>query len=389
MKKPLTILLLGYDWRDIYTTQPHEVLQKLRRDHLNPDYNHFFTINWSHVKYHKKISEHLETVHLKARFAWCRPLYDMITMLYVPIILRKYKCKPDIVIAYDFPMIISSWYPRIFLNSKSILFLTNLPRDLAKTRSHSFLSLIYHIAAEFIGKRLIDYVCVINETTRDYIRSRGIADSKIHLISPNTISRDKHLIENVSKGTIRKKYGISEEKKILLTVGRMEPEKNFAKLITLFSKLSDTSHILLIVGYGSEEQKLKQLVSSLGLEKRVIFAGQIQREEIWDYYSDSDIFILLSNSEALGLVFWEAMYMHVPVIGSPVGGILETIGSDGERGYLWDEKEGIESLEHKITTALQSMTSNAMKERAHQYIVERIQHAQTINDIVKLHDEHL
>ncbi len=382
MKKPLNILLLSYDWRDLYATDPAEVVQKLNRDYLNPEFNHFFAVNWSHKKYYKKLSENIETVHLKARFPRVRPLYDMLMFFYIPFILKKHSFVPDVVIAYDFPMIVSSFYPRLFMKSTSVLFLTNLPRDLAKTRSHSIFSVIYHGCSEFIGKRILQYVFVINETTRSYITSLGISDKKIHSFSPNTITRDKEFISKVTQGFIRTKYTISPDKKILLTVGRMEPEKEFSKLIKVFAELNDPSLILIIVGYGSEESKLRQLVGELGIETRVIFAGQVQREEIWNYYHDSDIFILLSSSEALGLVFWEAMYMKVPVIGTPIGGIKETIGSDGERGYLWDEKEGIEILRDNIKNALAPM-STAIKERAYKYVSDRINQTKTINDIIE------
>jgi glycosyltransferase involved in cell wall biosynthesis len=88
---------------------------------------------------------------------------------------------------------------------------------------------------------------------------------------------------------------------------------------------------------------------------------------------DADCFVLLSKSEALGLVFWEAMYMNVPVIGRPVGGIVETIGKDGERGFLWDAKDGTEAFKNKLERAIRKDPDvQAMTVRAREYVQRKI-----------------
>ena len=94
--------------------------------------------------------------------------------------------------------------------------------------------------------------------------------------------------------------------------------------------------------------------------------------------------MLLSYSEGLGLVFWEAMYMRVPVIGSPVGGIKETIGENGERGLFWDESYGVEDIAKKIKIVFDEGPGiSEMKRRAHLYVSEKIKQRLSINDILK------
>ena len=71
-------------------------------------------------------------------------------------------------------------------------------------------------------------------------------------------------------------------------------------------------------------------------------------QTLWNYFYDADIFMLLSQSEGLGLVFWEAMYARVPVIGSMASGILETIGADGFAGFLIKDQEDTSAVSAKI-----------------------------------------
>ena len=80
---------------------------------------------------------------------------------------------------------------------------------------------------------------------------------------------------------------------------------------------------LLVVGGGSEEDNLKNLVKELKLEDRVIFTGNIERTEVPKYREVIDIFVGPSRSEGLGNAFLSAMAQRTPVIATQVGGIAD------------------------------------------------------------------
>ena len=217
---------------------------------------------------------------------------------------------------------------------------------------------------------------------KKYTESLGVESSKIKIFSCDTIRRDFQFIENSVKGKVREQYSITPDKKIILSIGRLEAEKDFPRLFHILSHLNE-KFILIILGEGSLLSDFRSMVKEMGLEKRVIFAGLVARENLWNYYLDADVFILLSKSEALGLVFWEAMYMGVPCIGSMAPGIAETIGSDGERGFLVKEKEEMVSISEKIN---QCVTSNEMiaemKKRARDYVEVQMKNNLSINDLL-------
>ena len=90
---------------------------------------------------------------------------------------------------------------------------------------------------------------------------------------------------------------------------------------------------LLIVGGGPEEQKLKQLAKDLDIKDEVEFLGQVPADRVPEYLLNADIFVRASRSEGLGSSFLEAMAAGLPVIGTPVGGIVDFL-KDGETGLL-------------------------------------------------------
>jgi len=79
----------------------------------------------------------------------------------------------------------------------------------------------------------------------------------------------------------------------------------------------------LILGIGPDEEMLKNLAKSEGVEERVKFLGQISHAEMPKYLKASDIFIRASRSEGMGISFVEAFAAGVPVIATQVGGIAD------------------------------------------------------------------
>ncbi|MDP2648744.1 MAG: glycosyltransferase, partial [bacterium] len=102
-------------------------------------------------------------------------------------------------------------------------------------------------------------------------------------------------------------------------------------------------------------------------------AGLKNRRDIWKYYKDADAFALVSKTEGIGLVFWEAIIAGVPVIGRPVGGVKETIGEDGLRGFLWDSADGADAFRERLERCFRKDADvRAMMERAGAFVRERL-----------------
>lgn len=376
-KKPLSIFLLNCDWRDMFDTSHEEFKDKLQRDQLGGDINSFFIFSWARTNYFKT-RENCTSLHKKTSLDVFRPILDLWTIPAVLFYLFKNKPKHDVWICYDFGFVPTLWLAQKIWGGKLVMCLNNQPRVYSKTRKFGEVKSAYSWLVEKLFSGFVWHFFTINQTMKDYIKALGISESKISVFSMNTIERDRKFIEKAQKGIIRKKYGIPDSHKIILTVARLEAEKNYPKLLELFAGLGE-GYSLIALGRGSMLEQLKEQARLLGISERIFFPGFVHRDEIWNYYADADVFVLISKAEALGVVFWEAMYMNVPIVGSDVEGIVETIGKDGDKGRIWKDKMGQQGFNEILTTIT---SKQDMVQRAKKYVEEKISNRIIINDIV-------
>ena len=125
------------------------------------------------------------------------------------------------------------------------------------------------------------------------------------------------------------------KEKIIVTVGRLEEQKNQVLLIEAFKEFLDyeKDYQLLIYGEGREKGKLLSLVENLGLSNSVIFKGKV--DDIQFEIKDATMFILTSNYEGMPNALIEAMALGLPCISTdcPCGGPREII-TNMENGIL-------------------------------------------------------
>ena len=127
------------------------------------------------------------------------------------------------------------------------------------------------------------------------------------------------------RARLRRKVGVKPDDLVIGSVGHLEGHKGHRHLINAFRRILETNpHArLLLVGGGRLRANLEKLTKSLGVERRVTFAGV--RRDVPRLLSLMDLFVLPSLNEALGLAVIEAMASGVPVVASDVGGIPEVV----------------------------------------------------------------
>ncbi|MBD3249272.1 glycosyltransferase [Candidatus Woesearchaeota archaeon] len=153
-----------------------------------------------------------------------------------------------------------------------------------------------------------------------------------------------------------KKYEL-EDKKVLMTISRLEKRKNHESVIRLMPKLLKKYDVkYLILGEGDEKENLKDIVSELKLENHVEFLGKVSQDELNDYYNLCDIFVMPNidingDTEGFGIVFLEANACGKPVIGGDKGGVTSAI-KNGYNGFLVDGRDE-EEIYNKISLLLE------------------------------------
>ena len=106
---------------------------------------------------------------------------------------------------------------------------------------------------------------------------------------------------------------------IVLSMGRLQPEKNYRGLIRAFARVAKTHDeaMLLIVGSGPERDRLLMLARSLDIEKRVKILPWAR--DVVSYYKTCDVYVQPSLYEGWGLSVVEAMASGAPIIMTDVG----------------------------------------------------------------------
>ncbi|UDM32447.1 glycosyltransferase family 4 protein [Lentilactobacillus laojiaonis] len=133
-------------------------------------------------------------------------------------------------------------------------------------------------------------------------------------IIPTGINVDKFTTKG--KDDIRKKYSISHDQPLMLSLSRLSFEKNISGLIALFPSILKQlpNTVLMIVGDGPSKDDLERQVKVSNLEQNVIFTGEINNELVNSYYQAADVFASTSSSESQGLTYIEAMASGLPVV---------------------------------------------------------------------------
>jgi glycosyltransferase involved in cell wall biosynthesis len=179
--------------------------------------------------------------------------------------------------------------------------------------------------------------CVISVSTelRSQLTRYLPADKVVTIYNGIDLER---VFSPFSVSEAKQRLGIPVECWVLGTVGRLDPVKRLDIFLAAAQQIvaSQPNARFVIAGEGQEEQRLRELARSLRLQDHVLFLGY--RADIYDVLRAMDIFVLCSDHEGLPMALLETLYLGVPVVARPVGGVTEVI-QDGVNGVLVDSAE--------------------------------------------------
>lgn len=196
------------------------------------------------------------------------------------------------------------------------------------------------------------YVC--NERTRQVlINDFGRDKDSVETLYIG-VDHEKYNAEHVESGVIRNRFGIENNRKIVLFPCRMHPQKRpfFMLEVAGQVKRQMPGIAIIAVGDGPQLEELQETAQKKQLEGTVYFAGRA--ENMLPYYKDANLTMICSLKEGLALTAYESLSMGVPVISSDVGGQKELI--DQAVGRIiplgQDEEKDLDNRdfsEHEIT----------------------------------------
>lgn len=153
---------------------------------------------------------------------------------------------------------------------------------------------------------------------------------------------------------------------VFVSVGRLEEQKGYDRLIDAHKKLIEEGflHSILIVGKGSQEEKLKNKIVDYEIQNTCFLLGF--DENPFKYIKNAAWFISSSYFEGFSSVIREAVLLETPIIATDCSGVKEVLGENSEYGILTENtSEGIyKGLKKAISTPdIQKLYKEQIKKR--------------------------
>ena len=206
--------------------------------------------------------------------------------------------------------------------------------------------LVYY-PIERLCAHFTDVIITINQ--EDYRRASGWNVCEVKYVPGIGVDTQVAIISAEERRRVREEFGFTDRDFVFMSTGQVSVRKNHEVIIKALSKIDDPSVKYLIVGFGEEEARLKQMAKALGVEQRVVFAGY--RGDVKQLLKVVEAFAFPSLQEGLPVALMEAMAAGLPIVCSRIRGNVDLV-EDGQGGYLFDahDTDGFVSGMRKIIT---------------------------------------
>ena len=178
-------------------------------------------------------------------------------------------------------------------------------------------SLRRRLLERLVAPCLTAHVAVGDRSAGEVARFMGVPRSSIRTIHNGVPELDVEPLPRHTDGPV------------IGSLGRLDEQKGFDVLVRALAELPDVTAV--VVGEGSERDRLVQLGERLGVSEQLVLPGW--SDEARRYLTAFDVFVLPSRFEGFPLVVVEAMLAGLPVVATDVGSVSEAL-LEGETGVL-------------------------------------------------------
>ena len=280
--------------------------------------------------------------------------------------------KPEYLIAHliiSLPLTVMSLFSN---KTKLVIRISGLPR----------LNFFRKVYWKLFGKIVYKVTCPTISTLEN-LKSLNIFDSdKLHLLYDPVISP-----KEIVKKKLEKVESEFENKKIIISIGRLTKQKNFSFLINSFADIVKKypEYHLIILGEGEDHRKLELIIDNLELSKSISLLGYVKNP--YKYLKEAECFILSSLWEDPGFVLLEASYLNIPIISSDCpNGPIEILES-GLGGFLFksnNKKNFIKVFDDFHKTSKNDLKTKLIQAKLYSKKFSKFNHFQKINKILEI-----
>jgi glycosyltransferase involved in cell wall biosynthesis len=234
----------------------------------------------------------------------------------------------------------------------------SLPKPLPMVRTrHVSTAVNPSWSTRWLYQSATQHIVTTGERLRQHLASQnGFALERMTSV-PTGI--DPSLFQPRDKHVCRQELGLPENNFLLGIVATLRSWKGhvylFEALASLQANCPDCR--LIVVGDGPNEPKLRQKLTELGIDDRVIFVGR--QSNVAEWLNAFDLFCLPSyGEEGVPQSILQAMACALPVVSTPIGSISEAV-LDGQTGVLVPARDSV-----RLADMIQSLYADPVKRQA-------------------------
>ena len=178
--------------------------------------------------------------------------------------------------------------------------------------------------------RIIDAssaMIALSKIERQQCLTVGAPIENIYII-PNGMNMSS--IEEIKKGQFRSKWGINQNDKIILFLGRINWIKGVDILVRSFSMMNNQALLVIAGPDDGDLSTIERLVRECNIEQKILIVGHLNGTQAIEAILDADIFALTSRKEVFGMALVEAAAIGKPLV----------ISNTCEIGEIFMEKGG-------------------------------------------------
>ncbi|HND49813.1 MAG TPA: glycosyltransferase family 4 protein [Anaerolineales bacterium] len=269
------------------------------------------------------------------------------------LIVEEHKREPfDLIHAYFLPMAgLVGTYAGKYLSIPSVVSIRGNDIERAAFEPSKFSHVMYAIQ---------NASAVTTNASTLAKKAKAFFDREVHII-PNGIDTER--FKPMEKNSVlAEALGLVDEKKkderkfVIGFAGELREKKGLATLISGYAQAAKTMPVsLLIVGEvrEGEDKKYFEEFKSNNPQLSITVTGHVPHKDLPAYYSLMDVFVHPSLRDGMPNAVLEAMACGVPVIATPVGGVLDVL-NDGVNGFLVDVNDAPQ-LAEKIAKTLKPL----------------------------------
>lgn len=184
--------------------------------------------------------------------------------------------------------------------------------DIENKYKRSIMTILHLSGKKIVSRSATSYIAC-SQKAGEWMFTRKVLKNDNYFVMPNSVDLKKFVYDEDARSAMREKMEWND-KKVLIHVANFTYQKNNEFIIEVFKKVREVQKntVLVLIGKGNKEEKIRNIVKEYGLSKSVLFLKDIPN--VNDYLQAADLFVLPSFFEGYPISALEAQVSGLPCL---------------------------------------------------------------------------